>query len=86
MATTHAWRQEEPFALTRLHIDDRCILRDVRAVLAGILGIAARNVVVIVRDGEVMLAGRIHERWMKLEVEHDCLQVEGVRSVVTRLI
>jgi osmotically-inducible protein OsmY len=77
--------QPEPFELRRKHRDDPRILRDVRAALAGVLGEAARNLVVLVDNGEVTLAGRVAERWMQLEIEHAALHVEGVRDVVSRV-
>lgn len=61
------------------------IVRDVRAMLAGVLGAIARNLVVEVLDGEVTLSGRVPERWMKLDIEHDCLQIAGVRDLVSHL-
>ena len=40
---------------------------------------------VVVENGEVTLAGRVPERWMQLEIEHDCLQVEGVKMLVSHV-
>ncbi len=77
---------EEPFELTQRHADNAGVLRDVRAILAGMLGSEARNLVVLVKDGEVTLLGRVPERWMQLEVEHECLRVEGVHYVVSHLL
>jgi len=75
----------EQFELTPRQRADATILRDVRAVLAGILGSEARNLVVLVADGEVTLAGRVSERWMQLEIEYEALHVPGVRDVVSRV-
>jgi len=85
MSGYEGW-QNEPFELKRKHRpDDLRILRDVRAVLAGVLGEGARNLVVMVENGEVTLAGRVSERWQQLEIEHAALHVEGVRDVVSRV-
>lgn len=85
MVTSYDGWQAEPFELTRKRREDPRILRDVRAVLAGILGADARNLVVLVEEGVVTIAGRVPERWMQLELEHASLHVEGVRSVVSRV-
>jgi len=84
--TTHDPWQEEPFELVRRHDpNDARILRDVRTLLAGVLGSEARNLVVLVENGELTLVGRVAERWMQLEIEHGALHVEGVRHVASRV-
>ena len=76
--------QEEPFLLRR-RPEDATLARDVRAMLAGTLGSEARNLVVLVEDGTVTLAGRVSERWMQLEIAHEALHLEGVRGVVSHV-
>lgn len=76
--------QEEPFLLRR-HPQDSALARDVRAMLAGTLGSEARNLVVLVEEGTVTLAGRVSERWMQLEIEHEALHLDGVSAVVSHL-